>query len=210
MKFIGIGTFAIALSVSSMFVLSLKMTIGAFCSQHFASCSWQCPTASETTNVIWEMEAICWHQSLAARIAVNRDINPVPVVMGEDTRGVLSLLTSAPRRAVLTEKLSSGVLQVGPMMAEKLWQAGWKNDCGANYPEDFLSDETCQTITPASINLPRTTHHNLHFQRQSRGMISNAGHRSVIPWGRCHQRDSTDQRDHLWVVGVRVIRITSW
>ena len=126
MKFIGIGTFAIALSVSSMFVLSLKMTIGAFCSQHFASCSWQCPTASETTNVIWEMEAICWHQSLAARIAVNRDINPVPVVMGEDTRGVLSLLTSAPRRAVLTEKLSSGVLQVGPMMAEKLWQAGLK------------------------------------------------------------------------------------
>ena len=59
----------------------------------------------------------------------------------------------------------------------------WKNDCGANYPEDFLSDETCQTITPASINLPRTTHHNLHFQRQSRDMISNAGHRSVIPEG---------------------------
>ena len=52
--------------------------------------SWRL-TASETTNVIWEMEAICWHQSLAAGIAVNRDINPVPVLMGEDTSGVLSL-----------------------------------------------------------------------------------------------------------------------
>ena len=36
---------------------------------------------------------------MAAGIAVNRDINPVPAVMGEDTRGVLSL-----RSAVLTER----------------------------------------------------------------------------------------------------------
>ena len=62
----------------------------AFCTWLFAR-SLRRRAASETTNVIWEMEAICWHQSLAAGIAVNRDINPAPVVMGEDTRGVLSL-----------------------------------------------------------------------------------------------------------------------
>ena len=60
------------------------------------ACSVLLPTSSETTNVIWEMEAICWHQSLAAGIAVNRDINRMPVVMGEDTRAVLSLRTCGP------------------------------------------------------------------------------------------------------------------
>ena len=60
------------------------------------ACSVLLPTSSETTNVIWEMSAICWHQSLAAGIAVNRDINRMPVVMGEDTRAVLSLRTCGP------------------------------------------------------------------------------------------------------------------
>ena len=60
------------------------------------ACSVLLPTSSETTNVIWEMSAICWHQSLAAGIAVNRDINRMPVVMGEDTRAVLSPPTCGP------------------------------------------------------------------------------------------------------------------
>ena len=37
------------------------------------------------------MEAIYWHLSLAAGIGVNRDITPLPVLMGQDMSGILSL-----------------------------------------------------------------------------------------------------------------------
>ena len=59
------------------------------------ACSVLLLSVSETTNVIWEMTVVCWHQRLAAGIAVNRDINRVPGVMGEDTSSFLSLLAPA-------------------------------------------------------------------------------------------------------------------
>ena len=37
------------------------------------------------------MEANCRHPSLAAGIGVNRDITPLPVLMGQDMSGLLSL-----------------------------------------------------------------------------------------------------------------------
>ena len=83
----------------------------AFCTWLFARSLRRC-AASETTNVIWEMEAICWHQSLAAGIAVNRDINPAPVVMGGGYEGSFITQIGAihwcvTNQLVCWEKLSS-------------------------------------------------------------------------------------------------------
>ena len=90
------------------------------------ACSVLLLSVSETTNVIWEMTVVCWHQRLAAGIAVNRDINRVPGVMGEDTSSFLSL--RAP--AVSATNISTGPRNL------RVHTIDWRRP--------LLSDRVCQ------------------------------------------------------------------